>query len=60
MNFLVPSDVDIYLVYSLSIIIFGGFVFSQLLTCGVVVLIVEYRTELLVCELGFLRILADD
>ena len=53
---------NIYLVYSLSIIIFGGlgFFLTWLLTCGTVVLILEYRTTLSVYELGLFRILSLD
>ena len=47
-NFLIPLYVNIYLVYSLSFINFGGLgsFLTYLLTCGAVVLILEYCIEL--------------
>ena len=47
-SFLIPLYVNIYLVYSLSFIYFSGLgsFLTYLLTCGVVVLILKYRTAL--------------
>ena len=47
-NFLILLYVNIYLVYSLSFINFGGLgsFLTYLLTCSAVVLILEYRTVL--------------
>ena len=53
-----------YLVDSLSFINFGGMgsFLTWLLTCSMVVLIIEYRTVLycIIYELGLFRILAND
>ena len=47
-NFLIPLYVNMYLVYSLSFINFGGLgsFLAYLLTCVAVVLVLEYRTAL--------------
>ena len=61
-NFLIPLYVNIYLVYSLPFFNFGGLgsFLIYLLTCGPVVLILEYRTALKVYELRLFKISTND